>query len=81
MNLSKEQMFYGGLAVFLLVIVVYSAKPLTLKEVQEEKNLNFDASNLPSQLKPPLRLMDGESLPILNPPKRMNLSFSPRLDR
>jgi hypothetical protein len=81
MKLSKEQMLYGGLAVLLLVIVVYSAKPLTLKEVEEDTNKNFDASKLPSQLKPPTRLIDGEPLPILNPPKRMNLSFSPRLDQ
>lgn len=73
---------YGGLAVLLLVIAVYSAKPLILKEVDEtSQSKDFDASSLPVQLKPPVRWQDGEPLPILNLPRRMNLSFSPRLDR
>jgi hypothetical protein len=78
----KERLIYLGAATLLVLIIVNSVKPLPLREVQESDKQNFDNSNLPTTLKPPTRLNEGEPLPSLSLPKKnfLNISFKPRFD-
>lgn len=84
MNVNKEHLIYAGVGLLVLLILINSTKEVTLKEVSEDKVdvKNFDYTNLPSVLKPPYRLAEGEQLPR---PIRRNLnlqgiSIKPRFD-
>jgi len=84
MNVNKEHLIYAGVGLLVLLILINSTKEVTLKEVSEDKVdvKNFDYTNLPTGLKPPYRLAEGEQLPR---PIRRNLnlqgiSIKPRFD-
>lgn len=82
--MKNQYMIYGAVGVAIFLILVSSTKKVALEEVSEPSSLkSFDSSVLPIDLKPPLRLPDGEPLPK-NMAKR-NLSFNssafkPRFD-
>lgn len=84
MIVDKEKMIYAGVSVFVLLVLIASTRKVSLKEVSEAQicNRNFDNSQLPSVLKPPKRLLEGEPVPS---PIRKNLSLNaigvkPRFD-
>jgi hypothetical protein len=84
MKLDKKQMIYAGVGVLVLLVLISSTKKVVLEEVTNENtgSKSFDNSLLPSQLKPPYRLAEGEPLPRL---AKKNYSFSgmglkPRFD-
>jgi hypothetical protein len=84
MNVNKEHLIYAGVGLLVLLILINSTKEVKLKEVSEDKVdvKNFDHTNLPTELKPPYRLAEGEQLPR---PIRRNLnlqgiSIKPRFD-
>lgn len=85
MNVNKEHLIYAGVGLLVLLILINSTKEVKLKEVSEDKVdvKNFDYTNLPTGLKPPYRLAEGEQLPR---PIRRNLnlqgiSIKPRFDK
>ena len=85
MNVRKEHLIYAGVGVLVLLILINSTKEVELKEISEDKVdvKNFDYTNLPTELKPPYRLAEGEQLPR---PIRRNLnlqgiSIKPRFDK
>jgi len=85
MNVRKEHLIYAGVGVLVLLILINSTKEVELKEISEDKVdvKNFDYTNLPTGLKPPYRLAEGEQLPR---PIRRNLnlqgiSIKPRFDK
>jgi hypothetical protein len=82
--LDKKQMVYVGVGALVLLILISSTKKVVLQEVTNENtgSKTFDNTSLPSQLRPPYKLAEGEPLPRL--PKK-NYSFSgmglkPRFD-
>jgi len=80
---DKEKLIYSSVGILLVLILINSTKSLPLKEVGETTdNKNFDNSTLPSELKPPTRLNEGEPFPQTNVPKKSfsNISFKPRFD-
>jgi hypothetical protein len=80
---DKEKLIYSSVGILLILILINSTKSLPLKEVGESTdNKNFDNSTLPSELKPPTRLSEGEAMPQTNVPKKSfsNISFKPRFD-
>lgn len=84
MKLDKKQMIYVGVGVLVLLVLISSTKKVVLQEVSNENTASktFDNNSLPSQLKPPYRLAEGEPLPRLT---KKNYSFSgmglkPRFD-
>ena len=84
MTIKKEHLIYAGVGVFVLLVLLNSTKKVELKEVTNggEVEKSFDSSILPTQLKPPYKLAEGEDLP--RPIKRnLNLngiSIKPRFD-
>jgi hypothetical protein len=84
MNVKREHLIYAGVGLFVLLVLVNSTKEVNLKEVSEESlgNRTFDYSTLPSGLKPPYRLAEGDAVP--RPIKKnLNLngiSIKPRFD-
>lgn len=80
---DKEKLIYSSVGILLVLILINSTKSLPLKEVGEtDINKNFDNSTLPSELKPPTRLNEGEQMPQTNVPKKgfSNITFKPRFD-
>lgn len=84
MNVKKEHLIYAGVGVFVLLVLFNSTKEVKLKEVSEGNvgTKGFDYTNLPTGLKPPYRLAEGENLP--RPIKRNlnvnGLTLKPRFD-
>ncbi len=81
--MDRKKLIYAGIGIFVLLVIYNSTKKTTLVEVTntpEEKN--FDSLSLPSNLKPPYRMADGEALPKLQIKKSLNgISFKPRFDQ
>lgn len=81
--MDRKKLIYAGIGIFVLLVIYNSTKKTTLVEVTntpEEKN--FDSLSLPSNLKPPYRMADGETLPKLQIKKSLNgISFKPRFDQ
>ena len=80
---DKEKLIYSSVGILLILILINSTKSLPLKEVGENTdNKSFDNSTLPSELKPPTRLNEGEPFPKTNVPKKgfSNITFKPRFD-
>jgi hypothetical protein len=63
--MDKKNLIYAGVGVLIVLIIYNSTKKMELKEVTEKPadNKNFDNSLLPANIKPPLRLNDGEPIP------------------
>lgn len=79
--LDKKKLFYVGLAALGVLIVYSSTRKTEFKEVTETKDQkNFDNSKLPSHLKPPYKMMEGDAMPTLNVKKLTGISFKPRFD-
>lgn len=79
-----NKIIYGGVGLLVFLILVNSTRKIALEEVIEpSKNKSFDASTLPVDLRPPLKLQEGEPLPQ-NMAKRNlsfnSLAFKPRFD-
>jgi hypothetical protein len=82
MNLDKEKMIYAGVGLFVFLVLVNSTKKVPLNEVLDTPTYkSFDDSKLPSFLRPPKRLADGEPEPSTLA-KRRNFTFGmmPRFD-
>lgn len=79
--LDKKKLFYVGLAALGVLIVYSSTRKTEFKEVTESQDQkSFDSSRLPSHLKPPYKMADGDKMPILNVKKLTGISFKPRFD-
>ena len=79
--MDKKKLFYIGLAALGVLIVYSSTRKPKLEEVkgtQDQKS--FDNSNLPTQLKPPYKMAEGDKFPTLNTKKLIGISFKPRFD-
>ena len=83
MKIGKEYLIYGGVGLLVLLILINSTREVELKEVSEsDLPKSFDSSNLPSDLKPPYRMAEGDTLPR---PIKKNLNINsfgikPRFD-
>ena len=79
--MDKKKWAYVGIGLFCLLVIINSTKkqielnPVPISEVDESNTKSFDNAALPSYLKPPIRLREGDNLPKLNVPKRV-LGFS-----
>jgi len=76
--MDKKKWAYVGIGLFCLLVIVNSTKKVELNpvtEVDETSTKSFDNATLPSYLKPPTRLKEGDNLPKLNVPKRL-MGFS-----
>jgi len=85
MKIGKEYWIYGGVGLLVLLILINSTRKVELKEVSEYdlKNIAFDSSVLPPELRPPYRVAEGEELPPRPIKKNLNinsLGFKPRFD-
>lgn len=74
--MDKNKWVYVGIGLFCLLVVINSTKkvelkPVPISEVDESNTKSFDNAVLPTYLKPPIRLQDGDNLPKLNVPKRL----------
>jgi hypothetical protein len=72
MNINKKQLVYLGIGAFFGLIIYNSIRQDKLKEVKDSSTNkeNFTTDSLPSNLKPPYRLMEGEQLPNTSVPKK-----------
>jgi len=78
--MDKKKWAYVGIGLFCLLVIVNSTKkvqlnPVPVSEVDESNTKSFDNAVLPTYLKPPIRLKEGDNLPKLNVPKRL-MGFS-----
>ena len=82
MSIDKKHLVYAGIGLFFLLVVINSTKKVELKEADGADLKPFDHSSLPSSLKPPYKLAEGDELPR---PIRKNLNLTsiglkPRFD-
>ena len=61
--IDNKKIIYAGLGVFALLVLYNSLRKPALVEVKSLPTSNFDASELPSHIKPPVRLYDGQPIP------------------
>jgi hypothetical protein len=62
--IDNKKIIYAGIGVFVLLVIYNSTKKPALVEVKSlPTSNNFDASQLPSHIKPPVRLYDGQPIP------------------
>lgn len=62
--IDNKKIIYAGLGVFALLVIYNSLKKPVLVEVKSlPASNNFDANSLPSHMKPPVRLYDGQPIP------------------
>jgi hypothetical protein len=82
MNITKEQLIYGGVGLFVLLVLINSTRKVELKEVKETKEVaSFDNSSLPPDLQPPYRMAEGESIrPIKKNLNIFSIGVKPRFD-
>jgi hypothetical protein len=74
--MDRNKWVYVGIGLFCLLVIVNSTKKVELNqvpisEVDESSTKSFDNAALPTYLKPPTKLKEGDNLPKLNVPKRM----------
>ena len=74
--MDKKKWVYVGIGLFCLLVIINSTKkvqlnPVSVSEVDESSTKSFDNTALPTYLKPPTRLKEGDNLPKLNVPKRL----------
>ena len=82
--IDNKKIIYAGVGVFALLVIYASTRKAVLVEVQSTPTTNnFDASVLPSGIKPPKRLPDGQPIPA--PVKKSStlnmIGVYPRFDR
>jgi hypothetical protein len=66
MILDKKQLTYLGVGALVFLVLVNSTKKVVLQEVSSEStSKSFDSTKLPSSLRPPYRLAEGEPFPEL----------------
>jgi hypothetical protein len=85
MKISKEKLIYAGVGLFIFLVLVNSTKKVALTEaiITDANQKSFDHSVLPSHLKPPMRLADGEPLPKTTAKRSLtfsSLGLKPRFD-
>lgn len=82
--IDNKKIIYAGVGVFALLVIYYSTRKPVLVEVQSTPATNnFDANSLPSSIKPPKRLPDGQPIPA---PVKKSITLNmignhPRFDR
>lgn len=83
MDNNKKVLIYASVGLLSLAIIYCSTRKPILVEVSEIKDVQaFDNSALPSHLKPPFRMADGEPLPELKVKKALTgIIFKPRFDQ
>jgi len=82
--MQNKKLLYAGIGAFALLVFYFSTRKSELKEVSEETagNKNFDHSSLPSHLKPPYMMRDGETFESAIKQKSLTgISFKQRFDR
>jgi hypothetical protein len=77
--LTKRELIYGGASLFIFLVIYASTRKEELVEAQEGEKRNFDNTKLPSLLRPPKKLAEGEPIPEGAKRNKTN-SLLPRFD-
>jgi hypothetical protein len=84
--MENKNLIVFGIGLFIIAVAYASTRKIKLQEVvgvlPSNDTKSFDASSLPSNLKPPIRLNDGDPIPTpIKKPFTLNLIGAyPRFD-